>query len=85
VPANPLEPYTLHVAHLKSPVIIDLKIRLPYEEDVANGRRPSVTEDSRKLQDERGDGLWSSQSVWGERLQDRGEANGKTRAVLYHC
>jgi len=57
VPANPLEPYTLHVTLLRSSVIIDLKIRLPYEDEVANGRRPNVTEDSRKLQAEKGDGL----------------------------
>jgi len=37
VPANPLEPNTLHVTHLRSSVIIDLKVRLPYEEEVANG------------------------------------------------
>jgi len=29
MPANPLEPYTLHVTRLKSSVIIDLKFRLP--------------------------------------------------------
>ena len=50
MPANPLEPYTLHVTHLKSSVIIDLKFRLPDEEGIANGKYTNVTEDSWKLQ-----------------------------------
>jgi hypothetical protein len=50
VPANPFEPYTLHVTRLKSSVIIGLKFRLPDEEEVANGRYANVTEDSWKLQ-----------------------------------
>jgi len=57
MPANPLEPYTLHVTRLKSSVIIDLKFRLPDEKGIANGKYANVTEDSWKLQAERGDGL----------------------------
>jgi len=57
MPANPLEPYTLHVTRLRSSVIIGLKFRLPDKKEVANGMYAKVTEDSRELQAERGDGF----------------------------